>query len=197
VFYLQVGDVTGHGISSALVTAAVCGAILGAYRPLAAMHEQSLDQDIWRLALAANDAVAATGTLVGRAMSMAFIGLNVRTGAGIYFNAAHISVYVRKQGVVSSLLRGGRLLGDFEPGATPELVKFQLDPGDVLFAYTDGLIENGAHSAKRVNFKVIRKILEREATIYDIKRSLDEAYQLSLNDAKPADDCAYVILRRQ
>ena len=197
VFYLQVGDVTGHGISSALVTAAVCGAILGAYRPIAAMREQSLDQDIWRLALAANDAVATTGTLVGRAMSMAFIGLNVRTGEGIYFNAAHISVYVRKQGIVSSLLRGGRLLGDFEPGTKPDLVKFQLDPGDVLFAYTDGLVENGAHSPRRVNFKSIRKILEREATIFGIKRCLDEAYQLSLNNAKPADDCAYVILRRQ
>ncbi len=150
---------------------------------------------IWRQAEAANDAVAATGLRVGRLMTMAFIVLDVRSGDGVYLNAAHIPVYMRQAGRFGSMLTGGEFLGEFT-GAVMKTRTFHLDAGDVLILCTDGLFENGGGIGTKFRVKDLRRILADEDSVAAIERGMQERYAVSLGGEKPVDDCSYVILRR-
>ena len=152
---VALGDVTGHGVSSALVTAAAYGAFSISVRELSSQIEPkgngplsipSPSLVIEKLVRQMNIAVQAAGD-GNSTMTVVLSVIHVETGEMSTFNAAHRPVYVyrraekeiKKQFVV---IADGRMsaLGD-EIGVIPEPKRFQLEAGDVIYWYTDGLIE--------------------------------------------------------
>jgi serine phosphatase RsbU (regulator of sigma subunit) len=126
-----VGDVSGKGVGAALLMANV-QATLRARLPL--------EQDLAKLAdgldrdLEANTPIEVYSTL--------FVGIVDTARRELrYVNAGHNSQFVlRKQGGFERLASTGRPLG-LIAGAGYEEVRLPLEDGDVLFFYTDGMLE--------------------------------------------------------
>ncbi|MBI5959344.1 MAG: SpoIIE family protein phosphatase [Chloroflexi bacterium] len=94
------------------------------------------------------------------------------------------------------LPRGGRPLGWFEDLPVKPL-SYQLEPGDVLVYYTDGLTE--AENIRREPFgedrlvEVVRTFAARPAE--DILKAITTALETFMGDAPPFDDTTLVVIR--
>jgi serine phosphatase RsbU (regulator of sigma subunit) len=94
------------------------------------------------------------------------------------------------------LPRGGRPLGWFEELPVKPLA-FQLEPGDILVYYTDGLTE--AENNRREPFgedrlvEVVRATANRPAS--DILQAITTALERFMGDEPPFDDTTLVVIR--
>jgi serine phosphatase RsbU (regulator of sigma subunit) len=127
---LALADVTGHGASAALLAAKVQGILAsvasGCSGAAEAVHQ--LNTALTRRAVPRRFATLAYAIVHcdGRVQSC---------------NAGHNPpLLVRADGTVSTLEKGGLLLGQFD-WATFEEEVVQLAPGDTLIMYSDGLVE--------------------------------------------------------
>jgi serine phosphatase RsbU (regulator of sigma subunit) len=127
-----VADVEGKGVASALMMANL-QAVLHAL----AAHQHSLE-DIVRTV---NDTILAD-TRTQKFLSMFVAVLDQRDGTMQYVNAGHVPpVVIHADGShITYLNQGGTLVGLF-PGTSYESGSFQLQPGDVVANYTDGISE--------------------------------------------------------
>ena len=194
--YLFIGDVTGHGIASTLLSAVVAGSIQAMLSQIAKRH-LGLDEALLDIVSAANDVVHMTGRKTGRLMTMAFIGIELETGRVSYFNAGHNELYQsHADGRVEMRLKPGDPLGFARPLVTKGQA-FQLDDGDVLFAYTDGLIENVGPDRSAIKRLKLKKLLELTAERRDaravVEHVLREAALVWL-DTPPGDDVSAIAI---
>lgn len=155
--YVVIGDVTGHGVSAALMTASAHSVFSMYMEELrdAGEHAGHNSQDsLARLAETINDAIAASGG--GQStMTCLLLKANLNTGAIEILNADHRPPYhcITENGkpVVKPLI-GGRCssLGGGVNKDKIETLKLKLSPNDALVLYTDGLLEGPA--SKAANF---------------------------------------------
>ena len=184
-FYIFIGDVTGHGIASSLVTGAASGAINGT---LLACQSNKLDLEatLTQLLLSLNKAVLSSGKNAQRMMTMAIIGFNVITGQGYYVNAGHNPIYLINKKHRSFLLKPSNPLGLFDDMSFKP-VSFQLKAQDRIFLYTDGLIENCSAKGKTLKAKKLVQLLQQAPTIQIAKQRL-LAYSHEIWGFHPPDD---------
>ena len=144
--YFFCGDVTGHGIPSALLTAVCCGNILGA-KAYAKENEiittEDMEVALRKLAESLNESVLATGAPCKRLMTMAMMSFNLETGTLTFLNAGHNHPFwfSKSQNKIRTLTISGTRLG-FTEEPLFKVKSYQLEPGDRVFLFTDGLIEN-------------------------------------------------------
>jgi serine phosphatase RsbU (regulator of sigma subunit) len=190
--YVQIGDVTGHGVPSALVTGAACGAILSAYELLSKGNQDDEESCLESLVIAANCAVSSAGVKSGRWMTMAFVMIDIKTGSALYANAGHLPVYLRHGDVLKSVIRPSDPLGALKK---IEFARFQMEPGDILFMMTDGLIENGGQRPEK-RMRELRKIIINAGDEGELKEKVNKNYDDNMKGLKPGDDCTFLALRR-
>lgn len=141
--YIWIGDATGHGAPAALVTSAACSAvaILEASKDITPESAMAyLNQAIYR-------------TTKGKINMTFFVGaLNSKTGEFKFVRASHDPPYLirnAKKSTAASFaefrellepLQGinGRRLGEYNEEVY-EAKSIQLEPGDTILFYTDGL----------------------------------------------------------
>ena len=158
--YLYVGDVSGHGFGSALLTGVVCGATQ-AHRLTAGRPEPGgrPEARLRQLASVLDQVVLETGReeLV---MSMVLVGIDLATGEGLCLNAGHnFPLHVRSaDGEVKVLAVPGPRLGE-GAGRALRPRRFQLERGDLLFFYTDGLVENVGPDGRALPMKELYALL--------------------------------------
>jgi phosphoserine phosphatase RsbU/P len=152
-----IGDVTGHGVSSALVTAAAHGGF-----SLVKEHlDLSKSPGDWTIMLARDLNKAVKAAAQGSATMTCFIGvIELDNGMMTMVNASHRAPYVyrnplaKTEGMQNCFkpLLGGKApsLGD-KDDFTVKPGTFQLEAGDMLFLYTDGLIECAYTDASGMN----------------------------------------------
>ena len=134
--YLCVGDVSGHGVSAALVVARLHGMI----RRLTHAKRSKPVTILEELNRAALEIFQHTYFF----MTFAVFRLDLETGKLRYATAGHpAQILVRRDGRVQKLRTPNRLLGmdldifdDHHPSD-----RVQLDPGDSVVLFTDGLFE--------------------------------------------------------
>lgn len=139
-------DVSGHGISSALMTARLA-AYLSPGHPAMNLAMQEGPAGIFR----ASDPHAAVGRINERLLSdmqtdhyatMVLASLNLRTGQLRLCQAGHPHPIIhRASGRMEQLGQGGLPVGLFD-GAEFETVETRLDPGDRLWILSDGISES-------------------------------------------------------
>ncbi len=193
--YLMMGDVTGHGMVSALVTVAVAGAIRGAIL----MAEQSdtkrsMNEFLQALAHSVNKAVLDSGGKVERWMTMAFVGLDLTNGEGLLLSAGHGSIYHLTAAKAIELQAPGSPLGSTEKpyfGLKP----FQLAPGDGLFLFTDGLLENVGPEGQTLHKRDLQALLNSKLPTDQLRQSILENIRKVWGTAKPEDDTSLLIAR--
>ena len=194
--YIFVGDVSGHGVQSTLVTLAVSGAIQSALSLLELKKERDdIQSDLSSMIHCVDRTVKDMAVLTGKMMTMTLLAIDVDTGKSTYANCAHTPVLWAKEDQVASLLVKGWPLGMNEKKWTPKTKDFQLQPGDLLLAYTDGLVENTGMDGKRLGYNRLKRALSSELSAYEAKKAiLDKAESIWLG-RKGADDCSFIVFK--
>jgi len=205
---LYMGDVTGHGLPSALLSGVVCGAVysaeythgmLGAREPRLAAERQ-----LRNLADVVNRIVLQTGK--GELlMTMAFMNVHLRTGQVAFLNAGHNMPYLVKGGgngapqqptstTVSNIVSRGSRLGE-GPKPEFEVVHTKLEAGDVIVLYTDGLTENQGPDGKVFSVRDMKQVLGVRRSAGEIRDEVVARARGVWKDAPLADDHSLLVFR--
>ncbi len=209
---ILIGDVTGHGVGAAVITAVVTAALAtvdalarwclspiddDTPSPALAVHLGRLRQPREVLALL-DDVVSHIGR--GRYEMTCFAArYDHRTRAIHYANAGHNFPVLlrreRRQTIAHSLSARGDRLG--AGAGAREQRAVQVVPGDMLLLYTDGLVESRDPAGREVG---IRRVVDWLRGAYD--RPVDEVRDhlrselASWLDGHPAgDDVAFAVAR--
>lgn len=194
--YLWIGDVTGHGVSSALVTSAARAAVsvietMPAIKPTEALR--ILNRAVF---------AASKGE---KLMTFFVVAIDIATGDCAYSNAGHLLPYlVRLQGpplidspTITSLssptsyMLGQVLSGEFDEG------HFHLDEGDRLFLFTDGVaeLENKQHiqlGERKARRAVMKSTIQGESLCQFMDKFCAEL-EIHRDGAELADDVTFFI----
>ena len=185
-------DVSGHGVSSALLTARLAGQLSAA----------APDQNI---ALLKNDdhsyetrppseAVSDLNTMIQREVetehyfTIALVSFDLKTGEGVLCQAGHPHPLIQKQdGAIVPLGSGGLPVG-LLPSAEFEDVPFSMDQGDRLVILSDGVIECADPSGHGLDDDGVNRLLERNK---DLKsEAFMEALMWDLSEFAGGQDMA-------
>jgi sigma-B regulation protein RsbU (phosphoserine phosphatase) len=144
-----IGDVSGKGIPAALLVANIQANIRALFNAETPLHQiiKRLHNAIYSLS-AEEEFV----TL--------FIGkLNLRKENIVYINAGHNPIFiVRKDGIVKELSKGCIPLG-LLPLQNIEIGTEKFYPGDSIFLYTDGVVEEMNPSGELLGSQIIKDLL--------------------------------------
>ncbi len=159
---VAIGDVTGHGVASAMVTAAAIGACDVCVRRSGA-------------ALDLVDLVAALEAAVRRvgggelAMSCFAAILDPVERSVAYVSCGHTAPYLCRSGAAGDPARGielhalvgrGNLVG-LGPATVPKVHQRALEPGDLIVWYTDGVIEAQDPAGKPFGDRRLQHLLKK------------------------------------
>lgn len=138
---LVLGDISGKGISAALLMAAIQSSLRAQFqdgypgRAVAGARSLSTAEIVERL-----NRQLYESTSTEKYATFFCAEYDGATRRLTYTNAGHLPPAVFRQGRIERLDKGGTVVGMFSPMTYEEAV-IQLEPGDVLLAFTDGLIE--------------------------------------------------------
>src|SRR5210317_848090 len=119
--------------------------------------------DALRAVALTNDYIAQEHDEMCMFATLFFGVLDPNTGKLIYINGGHEAVFVIGQnGIKKSLLSTGPGVGMFH-GAKFEYKEIQLQPGEILFAYTDGVIDARSPEEERFSKKRLFSLLSQPA----------------------------------
>ena len=186
--FFCIGDVSGHGIASALFMARSIGLLR--ILAMATLQPEAVLTTLNERLCAGNDANLFITLFCGF--------LDVQSGELVYSNAGHCPPMLCSGGQVGLLaIPKGSLLGAI-PGMNYAAMKRNLAPGDMLFCYTDGVTE--AQNAAGEEFSEERCLVilgqgnsSPLSSLLDILRQ--EVTRFTGSDML-ADDCTMLALQR-
>ena len=196
-FFFYIGDVTGHGIGTSIISCAFSSALLT--RITGPLKEQDIPMEeiLTNMASGLNSLAMRTGARVEKLSSLAMGIIDLSTGDGRLLNAGHPGVYlIDQKGMPRGLPARGSLIG-FRENPAFEIARFQFRPGDVLFLHTDGLTENTGPDGEVLSARMLRTALQtygqQPSGLKD--HLLGTAAALG-TDQNPDDDVCFLIFRR-
>ncbi len=170
--FFFIGDVTGHGIPSTIISGVACGAVYGCEKildDLSECIELTPEEHLLEVAESLNYVIYRTGRFADRLMTMAMGCLDVSTGQLTVVNAGHPHPFIVSpigECVENIVSRGQRLGGSLATKLQAQ--SFQLRPGDSIFLYTDGLLENTGSQERIFSHLSLKKLLERNVDAEDL-----------------------------
>ncbi len=192
---ITLGDVTGHGFSSALVTGVTCGAMRGRFHALLTDSPQDTEEMLFNTVKILNGVVRETGYREKKTITMAFLVFDLQTEEVIYLNAGHNPIYFIQEKKLKPLLVPSNAIGMAEePTFSP--IKLKVQPGDRFFLYTDGLTENKGPDGTFLKSRVLEKVLKNGPA--DSRELTDAVLQKGKsiwNDQPPDDDCTFMVVK--
>lgn len=183
---LALGDVAGKGLGAALLMAKL-QSVLRAFAP---SHDDLAD-----LSSTLNTAIRRDG-LPGRFISMTYLELEEESGLVRLVNAGHLPALVMRGETVRELDKGGPALGLMDV-AEYEEDRIQLEPGDWLIVYSDGLTEardeQGLFFGRERLLSLLPLLDDRTAAM--VGEHLLTAVDRFVGEARPSDDLSLLVLR--
>lgn len=149
-FSVLIGDVSGHGVGAALIMAMAKAGILHS--------DNYLDRPVEVLNRLHRLIRSARTSGQNRYMCFQYMKLNGTNGKGSYANAGGWPPLVVKNNSIEELKLAGPFLGALKRPRFSEL-EFQLEPGDSLILYTDGIIEAKNFSGEMLGFEHFCKVV--------------------------------------
>jgi sigma-B regulation protein RsbU (phosphoserine phosphatase) len=140
---IAIGDVTGHGVPAALLMAVVRSCL---HTQVLTSHRVS---DVMKVA----NSLVRSSSLERQLMTFFYSILDTRTGVLTYANAGHLHPYLYRAatGTVETLPSGSYPLG-VRDGTTYAEKQVQLQPGDLLVFFSDGIIEAQSPAGEEFGF---------------------------------------------
>ena len=177
---LVLGDVSGKGISAALLMAAIQSALRAQfYDGLAGGQSSTLTQLSTARVVDRLNRQLYANTPLEKYVTFFFAVYDARTRNLSYTNAGHLPPILFRDGKIERLRTGGTVVGLF-PAVTYEVGEIRLEPNDLLLAYTDGITEPentyGEEFGESRLLEVTRRMLNAspEVLVTEIYRSVDE-----------------------
>lgn len=184
-----VGDVSGKGVPASLFMA-----VTKTFLKATASREDSPEKvlAIVNRELSSNEGQSLFVTI--------FFGIiNIRTGEILYTNGGHNNPIVVKKNGEPSFVHpiGGMVIGlmddaDFETG------KFVLDPGELLFLYTDGVTEAMNEKREQYSEERLKSILKRSGGL-NCRETIESVFadvKSFAGKAPQSDDITMLAIRR-
>ena len=186
VLHLAVFDAMGHGLGSATMATVV----LAAYR-----HGRRRDVPLAEL-YTEMDAVVAR-TFPGRFATGQLGRLDTETGELRWVNAGHPpALWVRRSRVIGELTgRPTHPIGF--GGAAPAVHTAQLEPGDRLLFFTDGVVEERLGNGEQFGERRLRELIEQstaeELAVPETVRRLSHAL-MAARAGRTSDDASLLLV---
>jgi serine phosphatase RsbU (regulator of sigma subunit) len=186
---IALGDVSGKGTAAALLMSSLH----------AAVHAQASAQSSLTETISAVNKYLAENIPSNRFVTLFYAELDPQTGALSFINAGHNPpLIVHSAGTVENLSSGGLPLG-IMPDSPYREGRTQLQPGDVLVIYSDGVSEavnpqGEEFGAPRLH-SVVGLNIERSAA--GIRDRIESALTKFSQGTPAADDITLVIVKRQ
>lgn len=192
---LILGDVSGKGLSAALVMGVVQGAVHAAYATGSpANHEQSAE----RL-----NQLLCKKTARERFVSLVWCYFDPLSSTLSYINAGHLPPLLmrrQKDGTfeVHRLDEGGPVLGML-PGATYRQSRIPVLPDDLLVIFSDGILEAANAADEEFGEERILDIVKRnwDSSPTQICDAVLDRVQIFLGKEQPHDDQTLMVVRLQ
>ena len=216
-FGLTIGDVCDKGVGSALFMALFRSLIrifagqaqlgrslidtksqtVGGTRNSASIRKYNHVEALRAVALT-NDYIAQEHNEMCMFATLFFGVLDPENGKLIYINGGHEAVFVIGQnGVKESLLPTGPVVGTFH-GTQFEYKEIQLQPGDILFAYTDGVIDARSPNGNRFSKKRLRSLVSEPAVdALELMQKVGTHLFAHIGKAPQEDDITMLTIQRK
>jgi serine phosphatase RsbU (regulator of sigma subunit) len=186
---IALGDVSGKGTAAALLMSSLH----------AAVHAQSGSHDTLVATISAVNRYLADNIPANRFVTLFYAELEPESGALSFLNAGHNPpLIVHAAGTVEQLASGGLPLGikrdaDYREGRS------QLQPGDVLVIYSDGVTEATSPSGEEFGPTRLYEVVSRniEASAAGIRDRIESSLTKFSQGTSAADDITLVIVKRQ
>lgn len=210
LLFAFIGDVTGHGTGSALLTGVTSGCILGnlvydrAFQKFNVSNPMSIEDRIICMRDALSDVIKEFGN--GEyCLTMLILCLNVDTGDLWYHSAGHPSPLIIRDATptIESLNDGtGDIIGLVKEGElSGQVGHTKLDDQQTLFCYTDGLKENpgpGGNVLRPAQFKaMIKGIARTNPSANEFKNRVTQHMDGFWQDTAPKDDVSFLVIKRK
>jgi len=184
----MIGDVSGKGLSSALYTVGIVATLKAHLRDKLPLHVlmQRLDYYV-------RDAFQADYFL-----TLFLARLDGESGVLTYCNAGHLHpIVLRKSGEIVELDSSDPALNIASWKSSPR--EFQLDGGDLLVAYTDGLIEARGEDGEEFGKERVEEYLRshKEEPLVSIRKELFSGVEAFSAGKVLQDDVSIVLLRKE
>ena len=188
---IVIGDVTGHGVSSSLLTAMVKASIFRFANKDAPLNE-----------MATNTSNMIFDLLEKRKlMTFCAITMDKNTGEMAIVNAGHPYPLIKEveNGKVRKPIKTGLPLGVSKKRcrytSEPEI----LNPGETLFIYTDGFPEAENDKGEEYTYDKFIELIANTPinTTEEFKDNLIEEFKRHHGEKELADDVTFIILRRK
>jgi serine phosphatase RsbU (regulator of sigma subunit) len=186
---IAVGDVSGHGVGPALLMSSTRAYI----RMLSLMRKPVAD-----VLTGANQALS-NDIQGGKFVTLLLLRLNLDTRVITHASAGHGPGYVINAtgDVELEMSSTGIPLGILSDAAFRVSPSFQLQPGNVVFLYTDGLVEARATDGSMFGVERALNIVRRHRreTANEILRRIYESVMVFTDKAEQRDDISAVVIK--
>ncbi|MCG8424051.1 MAG: AAA family ATPase [Proteobacteria bacterium] len=181
------GDVTGHGVSSALITGVAAGAIESSVRAINRLSTSSAGEMLEDIMKLANHAIFQTGRRQELVMTMVGLALDLDKMQYHVLNCAHCFPFIKRDQGVKPIGGHGAPLGEQHELHGTKVVG-SLQPGDRFVLYTDGLIEGIGEERKVISHRKLAELVGRPADTSKTLLDNIQAYREELNAGAPLED---------
>jgi hypothetical protein len=135
------GDVTGHGLSSSMMTAFACGALEASVHNLD-WSPEAMPRSLGRLAETFNQLLFRTANSNDRLMTMSVFVIDLSSLKGYYVNCGHHASWLLSRERLAPIFRRGSILGLQAENTRFQVMAFNFELGDSILLHSDGLVEN-------------------------------------------------------
>jgi serine phosphatase RsbU (regulator of sigma subunit) len=186
---IALGDVSGKGTAAALLMSSLHAAI----------HAQSGSHDTLVATISAVNRYLADNIPANRFVTLFYAELDPESGAVSFLNAGHNPpLILHAAGTVEQLASGGLPLG-IKPNAEYREGRTQMQMGDVLVIYSDGVTEATSPSGEEFGATRLYEVVSRnvDASAAGIRDRIESALTKFSQGTQAADDITLVIVKRQ
>ncbi|MFW7381449.1 MAG: 7TM diverse intracellular signaling domain-containing protein [Oligoflexus sp.] len=189
--YICIGDVTGHGIATSLIT----GAAAGSFRTAA--YSMATNSDLLdaaeKLIKQLNSTVKEMGARQNALMTLALVVVDLQSFEAVYLNAGHVNIFVKSKSDVHSHLKRGSLLG-LNENPVFGTKRFQIAKDDLLIMYSDGVIENSIRHKEHLSQSRLKTIIDSSQNEKHLIDSVRTQFSKAKESHSPQDDSTLIVI---
>jgi sigma-B regulation protein RsbU (phosphoserine phosphatase) len=185
---IALADVSGKGVAAALIMSSVQASL----RILSSDTDISLPQLVAKMNRFLHQS---TGS--NKYATFFYAQIDERGRQLRYVNAGHLPPYLlRSASAIQELSTGGAVIGLF-PEMSYEEATIDLQPGDVLVAFTDGVTEAMNAGEEEFGEERLKELLRQvvHLPVNDVSARISEALKNWIKDAEQYDDLTFVVMK--
>ncbi|MBF0441590.1 MAG: serine/threonine-protein phosphatase [Oligoflexales bacterium] len=197
LFMAYIGDVTGHGVSSAIITGIVNGVIKTTEAPkMNENRDEPINQFLTDIVLSLNKTLYKTSDMIGKALTAIITVFDLKTDKAYMINASHPFPIMHSDVLIPLTSANSSIMGISEKPKI-HVNRYTMNPGYSLFLYTDGLFENSRTNLNPLKLKPIIKNIIKTKTASELKEVIVGMFNESVKNITEIDDTSFIIIRKR